>query len=123
MYERNRVRKSLSRISEKDKEAQVKNIQKFNKSHSTERKHINDYYQLWEHQNFNTKLFGSFTSRHKTYILYRFLREHDIHNVSLNKIKLIIQFLDATSKKNKLRLGNGIFLQRDNHLIKLSDRI
>jgi tRNA(Ile)-lysidine synthase len=57
VYERNRVRKVLIKLSDAEKETEIKRIEKINKLQSSKIKMIQKQYVLWEHKNFDLDIF------------------------------------------------------------------
>jgi tRNA(Ile)-lysidine synthase len=112
LYERNRIRKALSTITSKEKENEFKRIVRSNKNKQKKYCEVIKKYDLWKLHNFALSFYQKSSKFIHEHLIYQFLIENNIHKISLNKIKLIDQFLNFAKTKTKIRLGRNCWLQK-----------
>lgn len=117
IYERNKARKIISSWNKNQLKEFIKKVKKYNKTNKQLLKKINSTYIKWEKGKFNIFLFNKQNSKIKYYILYYYLNNHRIGNLSKNKINQIIKFLSLKKEKVSFRLANNKYLSIKDNLL------
>ena len=112
VYERNRVRKQLNKKTKKQLLNLYKSIQTRNKRQELKEKQINKRLTEWKKAKYSLNFFRK--SNCKENLLYLFLKEQNIQTINHNKIDLAKKFLLSQKSNCKLRLEEGIWLQKKN---------
>lgn len=117
IYERNVVRKKLSKYSKKKILALYNKFQERNKSKEKYEAKVTKLYKQWEKSKFDIKKFK--TLKFNTDLIYLFLLNHDISNRSKNKIQLIKKFILSDKSNTTLRLQDKMLLLKKNKKISI----
>jgi hypothetical protein len=65
-------------------------------------------------QNFLISYFSKINEKIARHVIYYFLIDNDVVNVSSFKINNVIQFIKSSKSNNGVRLGNGLYLHKKN---------
>lgn len=112
-YERNRVRKIITTMSNDQIHSLLKKTLKYNHEHRKLQVKVNDYFEKWKLNNFNIKMFKTFNENEQYYLIYEFLNFHKIYRPNQNKIHGIISFIQGTNGK-EYRLDEKTILIKEN---------
>ncbi|MCV3743784.1 tRNA lysidine(34) synthetase TilS [Ureaplasma sp. ES3154-GEN] len=111
IYERNQVRKTIASWDHAKIFAFQKEINRYNKTHEAQSIVIDNTYAIWSKKLFDYDFFKVQSDTLQYYLLFYFLNENKITNVSENKITGLIEFLNKKDIANKqYRLTNDLFL-------------
>lgn len=119
IYERNKIRKHLQTWSISKKQKQYNEIVKYNDKHKNLLKLIDSKYFEWKKQKYAISYFKKNNNKLWEYLIYNFLIENDISNISSSKIKNVIQFINSNNTNKKLRLGNDTYLNKQKDTLTL----
>ncbi|MGL5640192.1 MAG: tRNA lysidine(34) synthetase TilS [Mycoplasmoidaceae bacterium] len=98
-YERNRNRKIILNMDEKDYQFLVKKIYKYNKKNKIKFKKVNKYFYNWEKSNYDIDFIKKIPNDLWFNIIYLLLVNNNLGKVSSNKINGIIDFILKNSLK------------------------
>ncbi|MCV3728493.1 tRNA lysidine(34) synthetase TilS [Ureaplasma miroungigenitalium] len=111
IYERNQVRKTIASWDHGKIFNFQKEINKYNKEHEAQSIVIDTTYQDWVKKSFDYDFFKQLSDTQQYFLLFYFLNENKISNVSENKINGIMTFLNKKDIANKqYRLKDDQFL-------------
>lgn len=112
IYERNRIRKQLNKLS-KQKLLQLYDAYcERNKQQLKEQKKVEKTIALWKKSNFSLKTLKSHNISPSS--IYVLLKNQSIENISKDKIELVIAFIMSPKENITLRLQDGIKLAKAN---------
>ena len=112
IYERNRIRKQLSKFSKIKLLKLYKTFILRNKKKKKEKQKVEKKLLIWKRSGYQLKTIRS--NPIDPSVIYVYLKNHDITNVSKDKIKLIIDFINSSKQNVRIRLENGIELAKAN---------
>lgn len=115
-YERNKVRKTISKMSNDQVYDLLKKIKNYNKEHKKELIKIEKFFFEWKLSLFDIKLFKSFTTDEQYYLIYEFLKYHNFPRSNKNKILGIISFINGMNGKEYRLDDNKKLIKQDNCL-------
>jgi len=110
MYERNRIRRKIEKISDKEFNVIVKKLQKYNKSNRKLNSIVEQIFSKWSEKLFPLDLLLKQTDKIKFYLVYYWLSLKNETRISTDKINSLLNFFIKKSVK-KFRLGDGKFVQ------------
>jgi len=117
IYERNRVRKHLSKLSHKEFMKLVNIIKKYNNKNKNLYNKVEKNWSLWTKNNFNIKLLKKLNDKVVYNLIYKFLSKYNENNISSGKIDGIMKFINSSNGK-KYRLSDKQYLTiKKNHLL------
>ncbi|MCP4336889.1 MAG: tRNA lysidine(34) synthetase TilS [Mycoplasma sp.] len=118
IYTRNQVRKEIEKLTPKEKKDQFSWFQLSNRILDKKNKKVNIYYKKWCKSNFSLFTFGYM--KFKNELVFNFLHDNnkDI-KVSSNKIKSIIQWIEADNSKREYKIKDKVFIKKENKVIKI----
>ncbi|XQP54978.1 MAG: tRNA lysidine(34) synthetase TilS [Mycoplasmoidaceae bacterium] len=119
IYERNRVRKRLSKLS---KTEQIKLYKKFvnrNKKQPKLEKQVNLYLNQWSKTQYSVKYFKTVKLDLQNSLIYVYLKNSLIININYNKIKLVRDYIVSKKSNNSLRLADNIRLVKKDGKVKI----
>ncbi|MDR2829073.1 MAG: tRNA lysidine(34) synthetase TilS [Mycoplasmataceae bacterium] len=118
IYERNRIRKEIQKMSKQQFNSLVNKINTYNKKNSSLSTKIDVIYSKWSKINFCCKYFSTIKDKRvRYYLVYNFLSENNIKNISSSKINGIIEFICNGKNDKQYRISDTIKLSRvNNHL-------
>lgn len=118
IYERNRMRKEISKWSTIKRNVFLFNVKFYNFKHYFFRKKIDKKYNKW---NNDLEYFLKQNKKTKYYILYKFLQDNNIIDNSSDKIKNIIKFIEKKSDK-KFILKDDKYILIRKHIIQIKEK-
>lgn len=118
VYERNRIRKQLSKLSKKQLLAMYKQINKRNAEQAKIEQVVNKLYTQWRKINFEVKFIKKCDKKYLDSLIYVFLKNNKIDNINYNKIKLVRDFVVSNKSNVSLRLEDNINLNKANGKVK-----
>lgn len=120
VYKRNEIRLLISHWKTDDFLFFIKRVNNYNNSNKSLIKEIKDLEGKWKKADFDILFFKKISNKDiKYYLIYNFLKEHDINKLSYSKILNIIDFIESTSFK-KYRLEDNKFIFLKNNKISIS---
>lgn len=112
IYERNRVRKQLNKLSKSKLLKLYDSFEKRNKVQDKEKKRIEKIINKWNKSGSKLKTIRS--NPIETSAIYVYLKNHDIANISKDKIELVKTFIESPKENVYIRLQDGIKLLKKN---------
>lgn len=119
IYERNRIRKQLSKLSRKQLLKLYEQFVKQNKSRAILERHVNKWLNDWKKSCYQVKCFKQINPKFQDGVIYLYLKKNNIINVNYNKIKLVRDFIVSNRSNNCLRLEQNIGLLKKDKKIKI----
>lgn len=119
IYERNRIRKQLAKLSRKQILSLYKKIENRNKKQAKLEKEVTKYLKAWQKTNYAVKYFQTIKSRYLDGLVYLYLKNNNIINVNYNKIKLVRDFIVSKKSNISLRLEDGTRLYKKDKKVKV----
>jgi len=113
IYERNRVRKYLAKLSKKEFTKLVNMINKYNNKNKSLYNKVEKSWSLWTKNHFNIKFLKKINEKILYNLIYKFLSKNNENNISLGKIDGIIKFVNSSNGK-KYRLSDKHYLNIKN---------
>ncbi|MGL5591452.1 MAG: tRNA lysidine(34) synthetase TilS [Mycoplasmoidaceae bacterium] len=98
-YERNRNRKIILDMNEKDYELLVRKIEKYNKKNKVKLKKVNKFFYNWKISDYDIDFIKNIPKDLWFNIIYLLLINNDLGKISSNKINGIIDFISKNSSK------------------------
>ena len=117
IYERNRIRKQLSKYSRKQLLDKYNKIVARNKKQALLEKKVNLIVNNWKRNNYSIDYFKTINDNYIDSVVYVFLKNNVINNINYNKIKLVRDYIVSKKSNNKLRLENNIKLSKHNRKV------
>ncbi|MBZ4195332.1 tRNA lysidine(34) synthetase TilS [Mycoplasma tauri] len=117
IYQRNKIRKELLKLSEDEKNILINDILLENQNLSIIENAINEEFLFWEKHNFSQEIFSNL--KHKKESVFKFI--HSFYNdikLSSQKINSIIDFILSKNRTSSFLLKNGIYLFKKQGLLK-----
>lgn len=121
IYERNRIRKELLKLSKKQLLKLKAKFDKRNIKFAKEQKLIEKTFDKWSTENFNIDYFNKLklSSAQLNSLLFLYLKLNNINRVNHNKIKLVRDFIISKKVNEGLRLETNIYLTKKNKHLKV----
>ncbi|MGL4617113.1 MAG: hypothetical protein ACRCUM_02645, partial [Mycoplasmoidaceae bacterium] len=98
-YERNRNRKIILDMNQKDYQSLINKINKYNKKNKNKLKIVNKYFYNWKISKYDIDFIKKIPDDLWFNIIYLFLVNNDLGKISSNKINGIIDFISKNSLK------------------------
>jgi len=121
VYERNRVRKELSKLSDKELKTLYKKFEKRNKQMALVQKKVMKLLSKWSETNYSVSFIKKLEV--EDYILnnliYLYLKKYNLYKINHNKIKMIKSFILAQKSNQSCRLEDGIKLLKKDNKVKV----
>lgn len=120
IYERNRIRKQLNKLSKKELLKKYANICLRNQKLQLVEKKVNKLLKQWETLNWSVDYFkkSKFNQQIQSSLIYLLIKKYNI-NINHNKIKLVEDFVLSDKSNISLRLGEGYKLVKKNRQLKM----
>lgn len=119
VYERNRVRKQLSKLSKSQLLKLYKQFVARNNKQAQLEMQVDKVLQSWSKTNYSVKYFASIKQPLVNSLIYVYLKKSKIININYNKIKLVRDFIVSKKSNNSLRLEEGIKLVKKDKRVKV----
>lgn len=123
IYERNKVRIMLSKLTVDEKEKMYEKYMKINKEKESLRKQVDFDYGIFEKSFFDYQTYMNIEEEHKKYVIYKFLIHSKYRiNISSSKIEGIIDFLKQKKGDKGYRVMENVFLGVRDSIIVLYEK-
>lgn len=122
IYERNRVRKQLSKFSKKQLLKLYQSFVLRNKKQEKIEKQVLSCLSNWSKTNYSVKYFQAVKPSLQNSLVYVYLKNSEIININYNKIKLVRDYIVSKKSNNSLRLADNIRLVKKDSKIKIVRR-
>lgn len=119
IYERNRIRKELSKFSKQKLLILYKKYTNRNKQQQLKEKKTLSYLSDWHKNNYSILYFKKIHGTYIDSLIYIYLKNNNINNVNYNKIKLVRDFIVSKQSNLGLRLEQGIKLWKKDGRIEI----
>ena len=125
IYERNRIRKQLAKLSRKQLLALKKKYDKRNKKMAKSYTKVNKALANWSKAKYSLDYFNKFklSSLELDSLIYLYLKINKINKINHNKIKLVRDYIVSKKSNEGLRLENNVYLVKTNKLLKLTKQV
>lgn len=111
IYERNKIRKELSKKTIEEKDEIFLNYKKINDSKLKFQIELDEKYNEFKNLKYSWDYFNSLNNLFKSNIIYKFLLNSETRiNINKNKIDSLILFLEHKNGNKKYRLMKNIFI-------------
>ncbi|MDR1850997.1 MAG: tRNA lysidine(34) synthetase TilS [Mycoplasmataceae bacterium] len=107
-YERNRVRKELAKMSKEEFKVLVEKIKTYNLNNLKLQNEVNVEYAKWKKQKYLDSYFAQTNEKLRYYLIYNWLSENDVTNISSSKIEGVEEFIIKAKKGKSYRLNNEL---------------
>jgi len=117
IYERNRVRKYLAKLSKEEFTKLVNTIKKYNSKNKSLYNKVEKSWSIWTKNDFNINLLKKLNDKVVFNLIYKFLSKNNENNISSGKIDGIIKFINCSNGK-RYRLSDKQYLTiKNNNLL------
>jgi len=122
IYERNRIRKQLNKLSKKDLLKIYASICLRNQKLAKVEKKVSKLLNQWEELKWSVDFFkkSKFDQQIQSSLIYFMFKKYNINTINHNKIKLVCQFILSDKSNINLRLGDGFKLVKKNRQLKIT---
>jgi tRNA(Ile)-lysidine synthase len=114
IYERNIIRKQITKWTEKQFNTKYQSILNKNKKLHPQYIQTQKTYLLWEQSHWSLTFFSKLNKQLQYHLIYNIFSNLQLTNINHNKIILAITFINKGKYKSQLRLGNNYFFAKDN---------
>lgn len=123
IYERNRVRKEIKKLSSKELLQLVNSINRRNKKFDNIEKKTKANLDLWQKSCFASNFIkkSNFKKNEIYNLLYLYLKNNEIENINLNKLKLVRDFIFSNKPNHLLRLQSNKNLVKKNQKLLIKE--
>ena len=119
IYERNRIRKQLSKLNKKQLLALYKKFVARNSKQAKAEKEVNRYLQAWAKTNYSVRYLDKIPTNLIDSLIYTYLKKSGNININYNKIKLVRDYIVSKKSNNSLRLADNIKLVKKDKKVKV----
>ena len=119
IYDRNVIRKKISKWSNVKKQKELKKFEKYNAQHQALSNKVNEIYKHWRNTFFTIKYFLTIKDDVRKYVIYKFLVDNNVETISSSKINSVNQFISSNNMHKTLRLGNNMYLSKKTSILKV----
>ena len=115
IYDRNKIRQSLEKLSSLEKDQLVEKYLIKNQKLTILENQIKEIYEEWKKTNFNIDTFNKYNWENRQKLIFLYLTNNDF-DIKINRLKLkaICNFLNKKDHTKLFRIGNQIYLTKKN---------